>query len=335
MKTHDLFLLYPSTVDVILEMEGTFPIQSGTAREITEMHMEPGGEGNLLLAFSRMGGRALPSGPIGTDHYAAFLRAVLEKEHVELGAMRELPDYFPPIAHCIIDGRGEHSFVSSLTSAAYAPTEAVLADLARCRGMFLSGYYLTDPTFPFYSLSLRLAAHAAKSGQAVFFDPGPLAAKLTPEALAQVYRDSTVLCMNDTEAQALTGAAEPERAAALLAARTDALVIVKAGARGCYLCGNGETGRWKSGFPVRAVDTMGAGDSFLGALMFAWLSGCDVETCVTLANAAGAVKASKFGTGTKVPTFDEVVAILGKNGYNVPEECKISRSFAGFCAGER
>lgn len=330
MKTHDVLLLYSSTVDVILEMEGTFPILGGTSRQVIDLQMEPGGEGNILLAFNRMGGNILPTGPIGEDHYADFLRRVMEKERVDLSAMCVVPGFQPPIAHCIIDAEGTHSFVSSLASADYAREEEVIALLEQCRGMCLSGYYLIDPEEPFYGLSLHLAAHAAELGMPVFFDPGPLADKILPEAMQQVYRDCAVLCMNDTEAHILSGAAEPEQAAERLCGLTQALVIVKAGGRGCYVRRGTNAGKWYGGFRVRAVDSMGAGDSFLGALMFAWISGGDQDTCVTLANAAGAVKVSKYGTGTKVPTFGEMVAILEENGYNVPAECKNDRSFAKF-----
>ena len=328
MKKHDILLLYPSTVDVILEIEGTFPIEGGTSRQVIDSRMEPGGEGNLLLVFNRLGGNMLPTGPIGDDYRADFLRGVLEKEGIDMSAMRVVQGFVPPVAHCIIDAEGTHSFVSSLNSTKYAEDVEVLKYLKECRGMYLGGYYLIDPEEPFYALSRMLARHAVKLGLPIFFDPGPLAAQITPEAMEQVYRDCTVLCMNNTEAEALSGSSVPEEAAEILCTKTQALVIIKAGAYGCYVRQTGTQGKWYPGFRVRSVDSMGAGDSFLSALMYAWVNGADLDTCILLANAAGAVKASKYGTGTKVPTFDEMVAILEKNGYNVPEECINTRTFA-------
>lgn len=329
MQDRDLLLLSSSTVDVILEFEGTFPIEGGVSRQVIDTAMEPGGEGNLLIVFNRMGGNILPVGPVGDDYYGQFLRSSLDTLGIDTSQLRTVPGFATPVANCLIDQNGIHSFVSTIHGCAFAPDEEVLAQLERCKGVTLSGYYLTDPEHAFYVLTRKLARRGKALGLPVFFDPGPFAASLTPEAMEDIYQCATVISLNDEEALALSGEAEPEKAAGVLCGRTDALVLVKAGPRGCYARKSGEPGAWHPGFRVRTVDTMGAGDSFLAAFMFAWISGCDRDTCLVLANAAGAVKASKYGTGTKVPTFAEMVAILEKNGYTIDREFKDRQSFAG------
>ena len=57
-------------------------------------------------------------------------------------------------------------------------------------------------------------------------------------------------------------------------------------------------------------DPTAAGDSFLGAFMFAYLHGWSLKDCATLANATGAAAVAKMGSGTAVPTKDEVKAVL-------------------------
>lgn len=47
--------------------------------------------------------------------------------------------------------------------------------------------------------------------------------------------------------------------------------------------------------PVSVVDTTGAGDSFVGCFLAAWLNGCGAEESIRLACAAGSLQVTRFG----------------------------------------
>ncbi len=325
---HDLLLLSSSTVDVILEMEGAFPIQGGCTRCILRSGMEPGGEGNLLITFRRMGGNPLPAGPLGSDHYGRFLQGAYQEQGIDISQLRFIEGYHSPVAYCVVDEGGAHSFVTALDACKFAENEQVLALLETCGSLYLSCYYMANPSNPYFHLALSLARRAQELGLPVFFDPGPLAGSLSASVLDVIFSCSSVISLNEEEAAILSGKAQPEAAAEALSQFTKALIIVKAGGRGCFAVQAGESGKWYPGFPVKTVDTMAAGDSFFGAFLYAYLRKWELDSCLTFANAAGAVKASKRGTGTQVPTFDEMVAILEKNGYRVSNESKLSRTFS-------
>lgn len=326
---YDLMVLTLSTVDSILKIEGRFPIEGGCTRRVLGCGLEPGGEGNLMIVFSRMGGRVLPVGPLGDDHYGAFLRQSYSEQGIDVSRLRTVRGYRSPVANCVVDEAGVHSFLSTITSCDFGSASLFLEQFETCRALFLSGYYMTDRADPYCEISRLLALRAKERSAPLFFDPGPLAASILPDMLETVLSCATVIALNDEEAALLTGEHDPALAGCLLSERTDALLLVKAGSKGCYAVGRNVPGRRYPAFPVRMVDTMGAGDSFLGAFAYAWLQDWELETCVTFANASGAVKASKFGTGTKVPTFDEMLAILEQNGYTVPEICRKTRRFTG------
>jgi len=63
-------------------------------------------------------------------------------------------------------------------------------------------------------------------------------------------------------------------------------------------------------------DTSAAGDSFDAAFIYAYLRGWSLADVAAFANAVGAAKVQKIGSGTQVPTADEVRAVLKK--YGVP-----------------
>lgn len=329
IKSHDVFVLSASTVDNIIEMEGTFPIEGGCSRFIRNTYPEAGGEGNILICFSRMGGRALPAGPLGNDYFGTFLKKVYEEEGIDTDYLYNIVDYRSPVANCIVADDGTHSFVSSLGYCKFAEDQEVMTILDKCKGFFVSGYFIANRNHGYFDLVIKLIRHAVQNGIEIFFDPGPLAGQIDKEVLDEVLRSSIIVSLNDEEAFSITGIEDVEEAAVRLSAITDALIVVKAGANGCFAISSSRPGKWYPGFDVMLCDTSGAGDSFIGALMYGWIKKWDIDTCLIFANAAGAVKASKLGTGRNVPTFDEMVKILENNGYSIPKECILEKKFIG------
>ena len=65
------------------------------------------------------------------------------------------------------------------------------------------------------------------------------------------------------------------------------------------------------GFPVRAVDSVGAGDTFVGALAVALAAGVPPQDAVRAAAAAGATAATRPGTQSGMPHPADVLAATG------------------------
>ncbi len=63
-------------------------------------------------------------------------------------------------------------------------------------------------------------------------------------------------------------------------------------------------------FEVKAVDTTGAGDVFHGGYIFGLLQGWDLESTALFASAVAAVKCTKMGGRTGIPSLPEVLAFL-------------------------
>ena len=110
---------------------------------------------------------------------------------------------------------------------------------------------------------------------------------------------------------ALAGA--DDVAAGLHAVRrmTDAWLACTAGGDGVHWL-DGDTVRHLPAFPVRAVDTLGAGDVFHGALALALAEGMPEAEALRFASAAAAVKCTRFGGGAVSPTRAELAAFLGE-----------------------
>lgn len=89
-------------------------------------------------------------------------------------------------------------------------------------------------------------------------------------------------------------------------------VIMKLGDQGCVYCGADGTFVTPA-FPVRAVDSTAAGDTFNAALAVALVEGEDMEHALRFANAAAAISVTRAGAQTSAPGRAEVDSLLARD----------------------
>jgi len=150
-------------------------------------------------------------------------------------------------------------------------------------------------------------AHAA--GVRVLLNPAP-ACDLPPGMLARV----SILTPNEAEAQALTGAADPADAAAILLSRGVGFVVVTLGERGALIAQPGSPTIVIPAAPVGTViDTTAAGDCFSAALAVRLAGGAGIADSVRFAHAAASVSVGRAGAQPSLPHRDEVESVLQAN----------------------
>lgn len=121
--------------------------------------------------------------------------------------------------------------------------------------------------------------------------------------------------MNEYEAELLSGVRVSDEHSALEAAdrlinRGSRKIIVTLGAAGSiYKNQLGVVQRAKA-FPVQAVDTTAAGDTFIGTYAASRESGLDVEASLRRASAAAALTVTREGAQSSIPTESEVDQFL-------------------------
>jgi len=96
--------------------------------------------------------------------------------------------------------------------------------------------------------------------------------------------DRLAIVANRTEAQQLSGVADPQAACLALAARGAEVAIVKCGAYGCWV-GHGGTATRVSAFRTRSVFPIGSGDVFTALFARGWMElGLEPVEAATLAS---------------------------------------------------
>ena len=90
-------------------------------------------------------------------------------------------------------------------------------------------------------------------------------------------------------------------------------ILIKTGARGCYVASDAFTGAVPGCVSRVCVDTTGAGDNFAAAFLFARAAGRTVPDCARFANAVASICVEHLGATTHAITLDEALARCREN----------------------
>lgn len=239
--------------------------------------MHPGGKGfNQAVAAARCGAATRMCGAVGDDVEAGYLRGVMEEAGVNGDYVRSVREAsgaayvlsLPEAENSIVVARGANACVLEEDAAsAVLGADVVLVQL---------------------EIEPRVARRALESGR----ESGSLtilnAAPAHPSAL-EMLPFVDLLVVNDGEAEALGGIERLREAVTVIRTR---------GAAGSVVSPLGEEPYEVAAFPIRPVDTTGAGDAFCGGLAAALARGESLASAVRWGSAAGAIVASHRGAQT-------------------------------------
>jgi sugar/nucleoside kinase (ribokinase family) len=154
----------------------------------------------------------------------------------------------------------------------------------------------------------RVFAKARELGLTTSLDTGWPAEDTYLEALSEVWPHLDLLLPNEGEAKLISGEETVEQALSALSELIPT-VAIKLGSEGSIARRGDESVR-KQPFAVEVVDTTGAGDSFDGGFLHAWLAGESLERCLALGNACGALSTRAPGGTTSQVTLQEGLDFL-------------------------
>lgn len=258
----------------------------------------PGGKGaNQAVASARAGGA--PTAmllALGDDAFAAPLEQSLREAGVQLHIKRVAGQPTGTAFICVSDDAE-----NAITVAPGANNALLAQDLVLLAGI---SHLLMQLETPLASVAAYAAA-ARKQGVKVVLNAAP-AQKLPDGLLALI----DVLIVNEGELAMIAnhgGNIEQD-----LARVAVPCVIVTLGSRGALARLDGQLMR-QAAFPVKPVDTTGAGDTFCGVLVAALSQGQSLAQGLRMASAAGALACTRPGAQSSIPTHDEVQGFLAEH----------------------
>lgn len=294
-------------MDIITPVK--LPILPFQHQEASEFRPEPGGGCNFIIAALRLGLRVTALGAVGDDAYGAELIAILRAEGADMSAVWVAPGSNTATVLDLIDlDTHQHVFIGHKANGAPTPY-SVGADQAirAADALFFQGYTLLETQL--VEFVDEVLQRARDYGKLIFFDSGPTVAYTTRERLAFALAHSDIVLMTEDEISVTAPGLSGEAAFEALFAQGVKVLVIKQGAAGCTVITPDERIS-VPGFPVRVVDTVGAGDCFDAAFIYGMVHRLGLRDCALLANAAGAAMVQKLGGGRSAPTRTEVEALL-------------------------
>ena len=277
----------------------------------SELLFTPGGKGsNQAVAASRLMGEAATKnvvsfiGKIGVDAFGRELRAFLERENLDLTGLQGSIIQPSGTALISVDEAGENQIIVIPGSNVELGAEEVADAPLRPGDIAVAVFEIPQETI--VSFFRRARGRGART-------------LLNPAPYAKFHRDLPALCdvliLNEVELAGLAGLTtapheEGDCLRVMHAAQQfhEQTLIVTLGANGALALATG--GCWRvPGITVKAVDTTGAGDCFVGAFAAASARGEVLPAALAFANAAAALSVTRPGASATMPTRAEVTEI--------------------------
>jgi ribokinase len=284
------------------------PVEANRHQLAQSIRIEPGGAGNFLIAGARLGMQMVAVGTLGVDIFGQAVADRLQLEQVDLRGVVRSDGSTTTTVIVLVDDHGGHVFLGAYGEGPQVVLPASWTDeIAASQAVFSAGYTLQEKRIS--EATFTALDFAKAQGMPVFFDPGFEIARCTPEQKTRAVAASRVLLLTEEELPLLTGGAPGVEAARRLMDVGPELVCLKRGQNGCMIISRDQVIE-HSGYPVPVRDTAAAGDSFDAAFIYAYLHKWPLTDVAAFANAMGAAKVQKVGSGSSVPTAAEVQQVL-------------------------
>jgi ribokinase len=267
-----------------------------------------GGKGaNQAIAASRVGASVTMVGRLGNDLFGDQFLEKFSEEGIKTDFVIHDTENGTGVGMPLIDASGDNSIViipqanMALTVENIDKAESVIAD---------SDVLVLQCEVPMEA-NKRAAEIANKNDTLVILNPAP--ACEIPDAILSLM---DLLTPNETETEILTGMPTHSNEQAIEAAHNllskgIETVILTLGSRGSFLLTE-KMGKRIPAYSVDVIDTTAAGDAYSGALAASLAQGTHIEEAVKIANAAGALAATKLGAEPSLPTKKAIDQLLVK-----------------------
>ncbi|OCG09046.1 ribokinase [Gilliamella sp. wkB178] len=300
MNHNKLIVLGSVNVDHILNVP-EFP-KPGQTLTGSNYQISYGGKGaNQAVAAGRLGANIQFIAAVGEDELGKKFHQQLQHDQIDTCSVAIVSGVNTGVALILVNHQGENQIaICAGANATVTPDylQQFEKDVQQADAILMQ---LETPL-----ATVEEAARLAKRHNTqVILNPAP-AQQLSDDLLKHV----DIITPNETEAEFLTGIKiltddDAESAALILHNKGIKTVIITLGSKGAWVSYDGK-GKLVTGFIVKAIDTIGAGDTFNGMLVTALLEGKSLDLAVKYAHAAGALSVTKSGAQTAIPTRKQV-----------------------------
>ncbi|MCY9660022.1 PfkB family carbohydrate kinase [Paenibacillus chondroitinus] len=294
-----------------------------------------GAPANAACTVAKLGGRSSFIGKLGEDAFGDFLVETMRQTGVDTRCVSRTSEANTALAFVSLQNDGSRDF------AFYRKPSADMllneADIEACRfehGSLLHYGSVDLIEAPVKYAHIRAIESVKRAGGFISFDPNvrlPLweSAELCRQTILAFIPYSHLIKISDEELTFITGIREEAEAIASLFVGDVGNVLLTRGSRGAtWFTKGGSSSVSVPGHRIKAIDTTGAGDSFIGALLFQLSRELNDPVRITkkrmheilvFANAAAALTTTRNGAIPALPTNDEVAHFMEQAPFGTDE----------------
>lgn len=261
-----------------------------------------GGKGaNQAIAAGKLGADVKMIVKLGSDSFGEqmkqnFLKYGISEEHILV--TNEAASGVAPIA---VDSSGNNNIIIIPGANDLLTPEEIQAH----ENAFIGSRVLLTQLEVKLESTVEALKIGQKHGLTTILNTAPAA--LLP---SDIYQHVSILCANETELETLSGKPVNSVDDAVVAARVllnfgAKQALITLGSQGCLLV-TPDTTIYEPSEKVKAIDTTGAGDCFLGAFAFFLGRGFPIATCMKRANIVAAFSVQREGTQTSFPLAQQL-----------------------------
>lgn len=245
-------------------------------------------------ALAKLGNDVRFISQVGADFYGDFCLNLLRQAGIDVAHVEQTLEAKTGITVSISSSLERALVTYPGTLNTFEAAQVTPASFPGFQHLHMASYFLQPRLRPQFGRLLRMAS---AEGLTTSLDPGFDPSAKWDGDWRETLREVDVFFPNGVELEALTGEVDVERAVRGLSnGRT--LTVAKLGAQGC-LTVLGDRALRQPAFPVQAVDTTGAGDTFNAGFLDAWLQKMPLAECLRRGAGCGALSTLAPGIGSQ------------------------------------
>lgn len=284
-REYDILTIGDMNVDLVFDLGEALPKFGQVEQRVPDYFQEMGGSACIFACqAAKLGLRVAILGRVGPDSYGELMLRRLRESGVDTRFVIVDPGLKTGLGLALCRSDGDRAILTYAGSLNAVYPEDITDDfLSRGRHFHYCSYYLqTNLLRSVPDIFRRAKALGLTISIDTNWDPdeswdGGLQASL---GLADLFLP------NEREAQAIARCSSLEDAVHHLV-MLGPLTVVKLGVDGAMVAGRERQFTVPVEIVTHPVDTVGAGDSFDGGFVVAWLRGLPLETCAAIGNACG------------------------------------------------
>ncbi len=275
--------------------------EAGVSLAVPDPEIHAGGKGlNQSIAAARAGASVCHAGRVGAD--GDFLLQLLQRDGVDTSCVTV--DRAARSGGAIIQVEPEGRNTMLIYGGANRRLEETQLDVVFSQ--FGEGDILMMQNET--NLSRSILCRAAEKGMYTIYNPSPI----TEVIFDMPYQLVDLLIVNEDEGAALSGGTYPpdEMLKRLYELCPNTVILTLGQAGSCAISAEGVL--QQDIFPVKALDSTGAGDTFAGYIAASLARGSSLRDAMRTAAAASALSVTRHGAAVSIPTLQEVEAFLAE-----------------------